>query len=258
MTRFDNQIGLKYISWPHKANNIEDGEFSIYFINVYGSEDEQDLPQYVHHTQIDPGYYARPIDLINAMNKKIEYIREEFRERWQYEMRASGMYFPPMVEGEREWLLYNEASGCVTLCSLLDEDWGLRLEFSRELFIKLGIGLESEYCDYPRNVFNQGDTSKYTVDLDVGKNSVFVYADIIEADRIVGNSLCNLLAIVPFSGVSGKQSHFEPHIIEYHKPRFRLIDKIEIKLCGDTGEVIPFTSGKVFLTLHIKRNNIII
>ena len=159
-------------------------------------------------------------------------------------MRSHGMYFPPMVEGG--WLLYNEASGHVTLRSLDEDEWGLRLEFSRELFIKLGIGLESEYCDDPRNVFNQGDTSKYTVDLDVGKNSVFVYTDIIEADRIVGNSLCNLLAIVPFSGVSGKQSHFEPHIIEYHKPRFRLIDEIEIKLCGDTGEVIPFTSGKSF------------
>ena len=68
LTRFDNQIGLKYISWPHKANNIEDGEFSIYFINVLEPED---LPQYVHHTQIDPGYYARPIDLINTLNKKI-------------------------------------------------------------------------------------------------------------------------------------------------------------------------------------------
>ena len=84
LTRFDNQIGLKYISWPHKANNIEDGEFSIYFINVYGSENEQNLPEYTYHTQIDPGYYARPIDLINTLNKKIEYIREEFRERWQY------------------------------------------------------------------------------------------------------------------------------------------------------------------------------
>ena len=61
----------------------------------------------------------------------------------------------------------------MTLCSLLDKDWGLRLEFSRELFIKLGIGLESEYRD-GLNVFNQGDTSKYTVDLDVGKNLVFM------------------------------------------------------------------------------------
>ena len=260
LSRFDDQIGHKYISFPYKSNNIEDGNFSIYFINIRNASGAlPELPQ-IFDTKIDSGYYNRPIDLINAMNKKIDNILNDFRERFEFSMRTMGIVFPPMPEGG--WLSYNEASGHVTLRSLNEEEWALRLEFSRELFIKLGIGLESEYhtahSPRGRRLFEQGHTSKYTVDLDIGKNSVFVYTDIIEADRIAGNSLCNLLVSVPFSGMRGKQSHFEPHIIEYHQPRFSLIDEIEIKLCGDTGEVIPFTGGKVFLTLHIKRNNIII
>ena len=85
-------------------------------------------------------------------------------------MRTMGIVFPPMPEGG--WLLYNEASGHVTLRSLNEEEWALRLEFSRELFIKLGIGLESEYHSEHfrgRRLFEQGHTSKYTVDLDIGE-----------------------------------------------------------------------------------------
>ena len=104
------------------------------------------------------------------MNKKIDNIHNEFRERFEFLMRTMGIVFPPMPEGG--WLLYNEASGHVTLRSLNEEEWALRLEFSRELFIKLGIGLESEYHSEHfrgRRLFEQGHTSKYTVDLDIGE-----------------------------------------------------------------------------------------
>ena len=67
LSRFDDQIGLKYISFPYKLNNIEDGNFSIYFQNIRNASGA--LPE-VFDTKINSGYYNRPIDLINAMNKK--------------------------------------------------------------------------------------------------------------------------------------------------------------------------------------------
>ena len=70
LSRFDDQIGLKYISFPYKSNNIEDGNFSIYFINIRNASGAlPELPQ-IFDTKIDSGYYNRPIDLINAINKK--------------------------------------------------------------------------------------------------------------------------------------------------------------------------------------------
>ena len=70
LSRFDDQIGLKYISFAYKSNNIEDGNFSIYFQNIRNASGALPKLPEVFDTKIDSGYYNRPIDLINAMNKK--------------------------------------------------------------------------------------------------------------------------------------------------------------------------------------------
>ena len=58
--------------------------------------------------------------------------------------------------------------------------------------------------------------------------------------------------MVPFSGKHGEQISFEPKVVEYCKLRYDSFSEIKIELLDDTGSVMKFTSGKVFVTLHIK------
>ena len=74
----------------------------------------------------------------------------------------------------------------------------------------------------------------------------------MEPNRIVGHRLVPLLAIAPIKGQHGQQCYYEPRYIEYCTPRYDVIDEILIELTGDEGQVLQFTSGKVYVTLHIK------
>ena len=64
--------------------------------------------------------------------------------------------------------------------------------------------------------------------------------------------MTSLLAIAPWAGQHNGQTFFEPKITEYCALRYDVIDEINVQLVGDTGEILDFVSGKVFLTLHIK------
>ena len=133
----------------------------------------------------------------------------------------------------------------------------VKVKLSKRLYVKLGFGLESDYdldpfivpqCEFG----GSGRPSCYVADLNLGHTCLFIYLDVIEKDRIVGDQLTSLLAIVPWTGEHNGQTFFEPKIIEYCALRYDVIDEINVQLVGDTGEILDFVSGKVFLTLHIK------
>ena len=83
-------------------------------------------------------------------------------------------------------------------------------------------------------------------------SSIYVYTDIIE-NQHAGDVKVPLLRIVPVT-----QSHGKVCYEKYDKPYFfpvnrGHIEKISINIRGDTGELIPFQSGKVVVTLLFKR-----
>ena len=143
---------------------------------------------------------------------------------------------------------YNRTTDIVSCVVREGAPYRVRIILSKELFVKLGFGLSH---DRSRSIYPP-ETAPHTADLDLGKNAIFVYSDILELNRLVGNKMLPLLAIVPYKGERGKVVNYEPYSVEYCDLRYDSFDEIKIDLVGDTGEILKFLSGKVFVTLHIK------
>ena len=62
-----HQIGLKYISFPQKSHNVEDGTISIVF---YDDTDNWAEPPIQFDIQIETGHYKGPKDIIQALDLK--------------------------------------------------------------------------------------------------------------------------------------------------------------------------------------------
>lgn len=246
LDRERHQLGLKFISYPMSSHNVEDGTFSVSFVDAtnYGT------PSIQFDTEIEAGYYSSPGDLVNTINDTIASIPDQFPET----------YAPLAEHGirlERSFIFfaYSEHTEKVSILQNATDRYVVSIRMSKELYVKLGFGLEEEArlmdgtcCRF----FEIPKKAPQTADLNSGRSALFVYTDIIESDRIVGHRLVPLLALAPLTGRHGQQCYYEPIALEYHKPRYDVIEEILIELTGDTGQVLRFTSGKVYITLHIR------
>ena len=246
LDRQRHQLGLKYLSYPMRTNNVQNGKISVSFVDAtnWGH------PSIQFDTEIETGYYKNPIDLVAKLNEELKRIPSKFAEKYR-PIAENGIH----MDSGAISVLYSEHTEKLSIWMPENEYYVVSLRMSKELFVKLGLGLEQDVrlvngdcCRF----FQIPKFGEHTVDLDAGLGSIFVYTDIIEADRTVGHRLVPLLAIAPVTGSHGQQIYFEPRIIEYCTPRYDVIDEVQVELTGDTGQVLKFTSGKVYLTLHIK------
>ena len=252
MNRERHKIGLKHISWPNKTRNIEAQNIYVIF-ELNGSTTSQSQG---FKTEIEAGFYPDVSSLIPKLNNALRSIKENYSRR--YDVLAGG------GNDENDFLefTYDEHSEMVTLSynrEMVSSTgrYRVKVKLTKRLYVKLGFGLESDYdldpfivpqCEFG----GSGRPSRYVADLNLGHTCLFIYLDVIEKDRIVGDQLTSLLAIVPWAGQHNGQTFFEPKITEYCTLRYDVIDEINVQLVGDTGEILDFVSGKVFLTLHIK------
>ena len=248
LDRKRHQVGLKYISWPHKVNNIEDGAFRVRLsgppsdIPLLAGDDDNRwnvIPHTVsHNTRIPTGYYDNPQEVVDAMNSAIQEVLTRPQTNETFVNLGTDL-----VSFE-----YDRTTDVVSCNTREDTPCRARIILSKELFVKLGFGLAH---DRNRSIIAP-KIAPHTADLHLGKNAIFVYSDILELNRLVGNKMLPLLAIVPYKGERGKVVNHEPNSVEYCDLRFDSFDEIKIDLVGDTGEILKFLSGKVFVTLHIK------
>ena len=251
-----HQIGLKYISWPHKTLNVVDGEF---YVDLYAIGGRAGWPK-SFNGKIHPGWYDTPPKLAAALNAALNEIPSHHVGKYR-EIKDEGF----RLDQSHLFFNYDDTDEKMTLRMrrqyILSEDTWLRVcvRLSKELYVKLGYGLSSDYDRNPSidaavdGVPGGNPTPpRYAVDLDLGQTSLFVYTDIIEADRIAGDQLVNLLSLVPAIGQHNTQQSYEPRIVEYCTPRFNEFDEVSISIRGDTGKPVVFSSGKVYITLHIK------
>ena len=110
----------------------------------------------------------------------------------------------------------------------------------------LGLGYGEVFCNNLR-------LGERPINLTRGIDSVYVYTDIVQT-KLVGNADVPLLSVVPLS------KHFgEMFLKEYVTPIYSPLSKqtfstIEIYITDSAGREIPFTSGKVTVLLHFKKN----
>lgn len=91
----------------------------------------------------------------------------------------------------------------------------------------------------------------YTVDMDVGLHTIFVYSDAI-ALTTLGNSSVNILRMISAKGKYGETVDAvftKPHYAPVAAPQLRTI---EINVMDDTGNPVEFQRGKVHVTLHFR------
>ena len=246
LDRTRHQLGLKYMSYPRQWHNVADGKLSLYFWD--GTNYETAGIQF--DTRIAAGHYNGPRHVIETLNAAIRHIQTEQSERYQpildngYRLENNDVRFRYSVQTKK-----------IHVTALDSPHYKISMRLSKELFVKLGLGLEEDItrvtgdcCDF----FDLPTKAPMTADLTAGRSAIYVYSDVIEPTRIVGNRLVPLLAICPVTCTRGTQCYYEPRVIEYCEPRYDELDQILIELTGDTGDILDFVSGKTYVTLHIK------
>ena len=94
----------------------------------------------------------------------------------------------------------------------------------------------------------------YVVDL-FGITSIFVYCDIVQPQIVVQPQSAPIRKTVPVSQKSGKlitRTFTNILYVPVHKKSFQ---DIEILLRSNTGDAVPFESGKVIATLYFRNQN---
>lgn len=125
----------------------------------------------------------------------------------------------------------------------------LHLQDNRSIFftdIGSMLGFEKE------KLISQTTTASREVDLDFGFHNLYVYCDIVQA-QVVGDSHVPLLRIVPVEGRDGERVSkifLNPQYLPISRKQF---ESIEVNIKRDTGEKVSFETGRVLLTLHLRR-----
>ena len=253
------EIGLHNITFPNTLPNVEDGSFKIraYITTLINNppgpngEVVDSIPQRelveTRECSIPPGFYKSPQDIVALMNEQIRgmrYRNEDVR-RLHKHYGGNLINFSYDEHTEKMSIIHSQEARDDELYSWYAFD----VKLSADLFVKLGWGLTED----SRQVLRTPSQAEHTVDLEMGHSCMFVYCDVIEKNRIVGREVADLLSTVPLLGEHNTRSYYEPSNIEYRKCRYETLDEIQISLLGDTGQVLPFLSGKVVLNLHIRQ-----
>ena len=86
----------------------------------------------------------------------------------------------------------------------------------------------------------------------LGRQTVFVYCDIL--NRVpVGDTLAPLIRVVDVTDINVGMIHKiydRPYYLPVQKLNF---DSLEIDIRDSFGEIVPFESGTVIVTLHFRR-----
>ena len=86
--------------------------------------------------------------------------------------------------------------------------------------------------------------------------TIYVYSDLIES-QVVGDAQANLLRMLVPRGQPGNMITEEVKVPSYHRLRTTVFSSVAINIRGDTGQLIPFASGAVRVTLHFWRRDIV-
>ena len=110
----------------------------------------------------------------------------------------------------------------------------------------------------PRTLNNPRVTSleiegEEIMDKNLDLNTMYVYCDLVR-HNLLGDSSVPLLRVVHIRGKHGSYVSRAYENIMYQPMRRAEVQTVEIDIRDDTGESIPFNSGRVVVILHIRRS----
>lgn len=99
--------------------------------------------------------------------------------------------------------------------------------------------------------------SDFPVDVYGGRHSMYVYCDLL-GNEILGDKNTQLLRVVPISSMEGTMSsattYFPITNLQFKTIEKKYFNNVQIKLCDETGSVIPFLGiGRTNITLLFKK-----
>ena len=212
----DWEVGLSEIQYPHSWYNVGRFRLAVFPEHMTVTAGIVTLYEGFYHT---PGLLISELNRITAKSKLLEWSKK--------------------VE-----FLYNP----IQQKTLLKVDKGFKLKMDQNLCRILGYECESEAV-----IFTEGThRAKYVMDLRQGFDNLYIYTNIIEP-RVVGDSMAPLLRIVPSSGKHGEVVRYVFNPTHYVPLLFKSFETVKVDIRDDTGTVVPFESGKVVVTLHLRR-----
>ena len=142
-------------------------------------------------------------------------------------------------------LSFDNLSGKVTV----EIKNGVELYFKDDIAVILGFDMDM--------IFDKTTQSSRVADINAGLYSFYVYCDIVEA-QLVGDSEVPLLRIVPVEGQHGEMVTKTFQNLQYLPIVKKQFSSVEMNIKTDTGEKVPFESGKLITTLHLRRSSYLI
>ncbi len=181
--------------------------------NMYGCSAGEE-PRNVHEHHIPPGYYQTPVEMLNIIKPSVYH---------------DGVISMKYNKYNQKIVVKTKPGAMVVLYKPL-----------RNLF---GFSVDESVIT---------DIQKGSQVVDIHFHSMVLYTNIIE-HHVMGDTRAPLLRILNVEGMHGEtisKSYKNPHYIPLKQ---KLVDMIEIAITDDTGQSIPFVSGRVIATLHFRK-----
>lgn len=185
-----------------------------------------------YQVEIPKDNYVSARQLITEMQKSLE-------ERFKEELEA---------KNHAIHLIYGNNSKRVKIRFEGDYKNDMYMIFPKSLAEILGV--DRELIGQP--LANNKHNFKYGVDLNMGSNRFYVYSD-VASYTYIGNITAPILRVIPFK-FREEQTHFQHEILNLHYVPVAksFIDQVHISIKGDTGQDIPFITGKTLIKLHFR------
>jgi hypothetical protein len=221
------EVGLAEFIYPHTWHNIAKTKLMVKYLekNVWVWV-EEDIPS---------AYYRTPYDLIGVLNESVNKMLRN---------QKNNIHFV-YNEHERKFL------ACVSK--------GYAVHFSAQLSIALGLGDgastlagQSETENTERHFFGEKIKAPFTVDLNRGLHTMFIYSDIVQ-HQLVGDVNVPLLRTIPVTGENGDVIVHAFDNIHYMGLARSTFQEIEVVITDDIGMKVPFEQGRVIVKLHFRK-----
>ena len=238
------EVGLSEIIYPTDYFNFDnrDKEFRFWIryvvttLNPETNEEEEERVQVKKKRLLKSGHYKSVDDFLTNFNKQ---IIDEFTDR---ELPNNCVRF--VKDDDDRLVIVIDRPRSVSSVA------GISLVMSPRLQRRLGFDDQIGPVSLSENNRIRAENS---FELDMGKNLMYVYSDIV-SHSIVGDVSAPLLRVCNLPTSPTERSVHLSFVDVHYKPiRKTHFESITISINTETGELMPFISGKVLITLHFRR-----
>lgn len=220
------EVGLAEISYPRSWDNIRE-DCLITLTESIVSDSEINLSTQI---LLPKGYYGSVTELLEVLT---------------FEVDISQNIMPGVITRSEKPVRFEYIEHRRRVAVTLKENYSMSIP--APLAILLGFTRNGNE-EFKITGYKLSD---YTIDLDTGLHSLFIYSDIVE-NRSVGDFDVPLLRIVSVQGKDGEtvdRDFIRPHYLPVASNAFQTI---EISIMSEMGVPVQFERGKVHVTLHFR------